>query len=130
MNVNGLVGKIEKNAEWATLALGVWLRSKEVGGPTITNILETAAFEAVKTFSSFEYAKYKLWDAQHTSQALTKAGLIIYAASELGLIHKKNLGKKIAQGGVLTSIITPGSGPATALDNFMKSPTVASYGGY
>lgn len=118
--LNGLTQKIESNATLAAMAAGVWLRSKEVGGTGLTTILETALYEAVKTFQSFDYVKYKLWDAGHTPQAITKAGLIVYAASELGLINKKALGKKIIKGGVLASIITPGSGPDKMGGSFLK----------
>jgi len=128
MNVGGIVSKIEANAELATIAAGFWLRSKETDNPGLMNIIQTSLFETVKTFSTFELIKYKLWDAGHTPQALTKLGLGIWAASELGLINKKALGKKIIKGGVIASIATPGSGPASPLtNNFLKAPTAASY---
>jgi len=120
MNVNGIVGKLEKNATVLSLALGAYGRSME-GDVDLTSIVTNAPFEAVKTFHSVDQIKWKFWNAPHVPQALFKIGVGLVLASELGLVNKKALGNKIAKGAALACIVTPGSGPSEGGSGFSRN---------
>ena len=124
---NGLQAKIQKNALLISAGVGIYGRAKE-SGESFTTILENSLFALFDSFSSIEQLKYKLWEAKHTPQMLTKLGLLLYGASEAGLIKKKPLALKIIKGGVLSSLITYGSGPSgNTINTFKTAQPISSY---
>ena len=124
--LNGIVGKITKNAEVLSIVAGVYGRAKE-GGWGISDMIKFIPLEIQNAFKSTADLKWKLWDAPHLPQTITKIGLALYVASEVGIIKKKPLATKLIKGGLISSLITPGSGPSSTQSNFAKAPQVEAY---
>jgi len=118
-NLNGIAGKLEKNAELLTAIAAIYSRNQEGMGwdyftnPTGPNgILHGIQY----TLTHPEHLKYKLLDSQHLYTGLFKLGVGLMIAGELGapIVGKyARLGEKIAKTAAIMAIILPGSGGAS-----------------
>lgn len=126
MEIGGLVNKLEKNAMFLSAAAGIYLRSTEGNAP-LGDIIKNIPIEVTRLFRSQADLQWKLWDAPHAPQAITKIGIALYLASEFGLTSQKTLGMNLIKGGLLASAITPGSEPYSGTSNTASS---RGYGGY
>lgn len=122
MNVNGITGKIKKNAFLVSAAVSAYSRGAEYDpnnaiGMAIDLLTKVEPnggplYELQKSFSSTNDLKYKLWDAPHAAQSIIKIGTAIRLASEFGYMKSyKKASEDMIKGAALIALLTPGSSP-------------------
>lgn len=137
MNIEGtlsrITGTVEKNAGVFAAGAAIYGRFKEDSATPLTAIADYFSGKAAwnvltelqHTFTDpagiIGNLRYKLWDSTHAPTQLVKAGLAIYAASEIGVLPSKyaTVGKKIAKGAAIAAILVPAS-PVESQAAFMS----------
>ena len=119
LNVSGIVGKLQKNAEWLAFLAGAYERFGNLGGVVNQlNVLKGpqagVILELQRCLADPNILKYKLLDSPHLYTTMFKGSIIAYLLAELGIIipsKYKKLATKIAWGSGIAALTMPGSGP-------------------
>lgn len=114
LNVSGIMGKLQKNAEWLALLAGLYERYPSVGGlmEHLNPLNKMGAMaEIQRTLSDFGLLKHKLLDSPHLYTSMFKGSIIAYLLAELGIIPSKykKLASKIAWGSGAAAVTMPAS---------------------
>ena len=114
LNVSGIIGKLQKNAEWLAFLAGIYNRY-----PNISALMEHLnplnplgmVAEVQRTLSDFGLLKHKLVDSSHLYTTMFKGSIIAYLLAELGIIPSKykKLATKVAWGSGGAALVMPAS---------------------
>lgn len=125
INVGGLIGKLEKNADYVAAALCVYDRFKGDVGQIFRHFTSKDFLDELQaSITSLDQLKYKLLESPNLYTGVFKMSAIGYLLAEAGLINAKykRLAQKLMWGSGLVALTTPGSGP--------NPPTYSGSSGY
>lgn len=127
MNMDGIIGKLEKHAELVGIIASVWSRTKEgdmpqgiIGHFTDWSPNGQGIGAILKADTDLTYVQNKLFKSTHLYTFLVKVGIGLWAAAELDLPYVgkyKTLGEKLLRAGVISALGLPGSSGANDTGN-------------
>lgn len=128
LNVSGIMGKLQKNADWVAGLASVYERFNGDLTWAWQWFTKDALNEVMNMLKNPQIIKYKLLDSPHAYTGIFKMSLIAYLAAEAGLIAPKykTLAVKAMKGSGVAALVLPGSGPIPENNSHRNSSTGTS----